>query len=296
MSEDGRKPLDLAANVLSSLASNDSIQIFLACGKGIDSSTKAMKELGITQKRYYTRLRKLIDAGLVWKKRGRYVQTMLGTVCLELVETLFEAVKERNQLKLADKLVESELFSQNEAKKLVSVSDKDLANLIRPVKIFTKHDELIEEIVNYIEDAKKSIYIASYYPDFRVIEALIEARKKKDLKMTFISGRGEQDKTELIGLILSPRLMKALTGFFMSNEEGKVNMRLTELPYCFCVIDGEFSVFELPNPVDKEFDVAFALHDKDISNRLIDHFNTLFEKGEELEVFQRLRKYVPRIS
>ena len=57
--------LDLSVEILSSLANIDSLKIFLACHEGIESSTRTIEEIGLTQKRYYTWLKRLIDAGLV---------------------------------------------------------------------------------------------------------------------------------------------------------------------------------------------------------------------------------------
>ncbi|MEM2936221.1 MAG: hypothetical protein QW231_03495, partial [Candidatus Bathyarchaeia archaeon] len=53
--------------VISALANQDAIKIFYAAGEGIRSSTEAIKKLGLTQKRYYTHLRNLTEAGLIQK-------------------------------------------------------------------------------------------------------------------------------------------------------------------------------------------------------------------------------------
>ena len=51
--------------MFSALSSVDALNIFYAAEDGIESSTQTIKELNLTQKRYYTNLKRLIDAGLV---------------------------------------------------------------------------------------------------------------------------------------------------------------------------------------------------------------------------------------
>ena len=66
--ENGGIPLNVLVELLSSLTSLDSLKIFMKAEKGISSSTRAIKELGLTQKRYYVWLKSLIDVDLVEKK------------------------------------------------------------------------------------------------------------------------------------------------------------------------------------------------------------------------------------
>ena len=51
--------------ILAALANEDAIKIFLTARRGIEKSTKTIQELGLTQKRYYSRLKELMEAGLV---------------------------------------------------------------------------------------------------------------------------------------------------------------------------------------------------------------------------------------
>jgi len=60
------------------LSNPDAIKILYCAGDGIEHSTYTIEELGLSQKRYYTRLKALIDSGLIKKKEGFYRQTALG--------------------------------------------------------------------------------------------------------------------------------------------------------------------------------------------------------------------------
>jgi len=50
--------------IFSAGSSIDALKIFYAAKDGIESSTQTIKKLGLTQKRYYTNLKRLIDVGL----------------------------------------------------------------------------------------------------------------------------------------------------------------------------------------------------------------------------------------
>ena len=66
--------------ILRSLSKPDAIELFALAGRGISSSKDAREELGLSQKVYYSRLRGLIDAGLVEGRNGSYKQTHLGRI------------------------------------------------------------------------------------------------------------------------------------------------------------------------------------------------------------------------
>lgn len=281
MNQNNDESIDVLSSLVSSLANSDSIKIFLASEKGIENSTKTIKQLGLSQKRYYTWLKRQADAGLIEKTGGVYKQTTLGKVCYELGKVLSNALNQRDKLRLVDRLTNSDLLSLKEAKELLAVSEKDLADLIRPVKMFTNYDELIEELVNLADGGKKSIVLASYYPNIRVVKAILEA-SKRGLQMRFIAGSGKKNEiVQTLRLFLSPRLMKGISDFLKSGAG--VNVRKISIPYCFCVIDEEYAVFEIPHPIEKTFTAAFLIHNEDMSRRLTGIFNSLYERGEEMD-------------
>ena len=93
--------------ILSSLANEDSLKIFYAADEGITSSTKTIKGLGLTQKRYYTRLNQLIKAGLIEKNENTYQHTMLGKICHKMGLTFIDALKNRDILDYLSDLPDS---------------------------------------------------------------------------------------------------------------------------------------------------------------------------------------------
>ena len=80
------------------LSKKDSFEIFCLAASGISASTQSWKEEGFSKKRYYTRLRGLMDLGLVEKDKGHYVHTVLGRIVYESqLRTLAMVVQKSNQ-------------------------------------------------------------------------------------------------------------------------------------------------------------------------------------------------------
>ena len=75
--------------------------IFLASG---DSSETIRAELKLTRKQYYSRISRLIKAGLVKRQNGRYFLTAFGKVIYDAQRLLGNAVKNYWKLKAIDSL------------------------------------------------------------------------------------------------------------------------------------------------------------------------------------------------
>jgi hypothetical protein len=75
--------------------------IFLASG---DSSETIRAELKLTRKQYYSRISRLIKAGLVKRQKGRYFLTAFGKVIYDSQKLIGTAVKNYWKLKAIDTL------------------------------------------------------------------------------------------------------------------------------------------------------------------------------------------------
>lgn len=70
-------------HMLRSLAHPDAAVIFSGCAHGLKASTDEGDRLGLSRKRYYSRLRALVDSGLVRKVERRYEHTPFGELLFE---------------------------------------------------------------------------------------------------------------------------------------------------------------------------------------------------------------------
>ncbi|MDH5795194.1 MAG: hypothetical protein OEZ24_03710 [Candidatus Bathyarchaeota archaeon] len=289
--------LDLSVEILSSLANSDSLRIFLACHEGIESSTRTIEEIGLTQKRYYTWLKRLIDAGLVEKRENAYVQTMLGKFCHRLGTALSNAVEKRDQLELADKLMKADTFSSKDKEEILhTISKSDLmgiaslSDIVHEVKMVADFDDLVSDIVGFIDNASESVYIAAHGAHAKVLNAAASA-VERGVKFSFL-GSGEKELSEdmqTLRMILTPALVKTMQKMIASKG---ISVRLTEkMPYSFYVIDEEYGVVELQYPAYDGFCVAFEFRNEMFCRELVSAFNSLYAKGTEYPVIEFVEKY-----
>ena len=75
--------------------------IFLASG---DSSETIRTELKLTRKQYYSRISRLIKAGLVKRQKGKYFVTAFGRIIFDCHRLLGTAIKNYWKLKAIDSL------------------------------------------------------------------------------------------------------------------------------------------------------------------------------------------------
>jgi hypothetical protein len=84
----------ITINILRVLSDNKTLILFstIALGKSYDYKT-LMKNIGITERQYYSKLRRITTVGLVKRESGKYVVTTLGNIVYEAVSIVDKAMK-----------------------------------------------------------------------------------------------------------------------------------------------------------------------------------------------------------
>jgi predicted transcriptional regulator len=92
--------------------------IFVASG---DSSDILINQLKLTRKQYYSRITRLVKAGLVKRHKGRYFLTSFGTVIYDAQRLLGNAVKNYWKLKALDSLggADNDTIPEDERNKII---------------------------------------------------------------------------------------------------------------------------------------------------------------------------------
>lgn len=281
--------------ILNALANEDAIKIFSAAKDGINTSTRTIRELGLTQKRYYTRLKELIEAGLIEKRDNIYQHTTLGALCHSLGETFNTILNQRDRLDLADRLNRTKNISLEETEQILQalsgkgiIGSLKVADLMQPVKMLDNYEALVAELVDRINKAEKSVCLASYYHDSRAVEAILRA-SERDVQLAFLSGgeRSVMERLQVLRMMLSPKIAKIYATFL----DGKIRMRQAEkLPYSFCVVDEKLVIIELTNPVTNDFYLGFSIKSETLGQRLAETFETMFRKGKENPILNLLKE------
>ena len=77
--EESPKIVSKLSEILSILSKSDALMIFLSARDGLTSELDTPQKIGLTKKQYYTRLKQLVECGLLNKNENKYVHTALGS-------------------------------------------------------------------------------------------------------------------------------------------------------------------------------------------------------------------------
>lgn len=290
--------------ILDALGNQDALSIFIYVEKGMTSSKLAIQELGLTQKRFYSRLKELIEVGLIEKNAGGYHYTTLGRVFSKIGYSLLDVLENKEQFELLEKLRETSSLTSSEVNKITSVVSKgtsDVSGIFNMIFLSEKQ-EIVEAIHSYglavdklveeITGSEKTIFLASRYIDSKVIDAQLKASNRGVKARVLMAKEHLQDKVNKLQLLLSPGLMLSILEFFNDPELDEF-MRDGNIPFSFCIVDGERCFFELPSFGNHDFTIAFFVVDKIIGEKFTNMFSVLWETAEKKEVprvFQMLKK------
>jgi predicted transcriptional regulator len=287
--EPSTETLEQCIDIFSTFANLDTIRIFLLAEKGISNSKKAIKELDLTPKRYYSRLKVLVDSGVLEKVNGVYVYTSIGEMLHSLGLSLINLVDNKQKIGLLMNLSKSDALSDEERQKINSViiGKNDMGVVLgsmiqripqEKIEKIIEYKTLVEMLAHAIASSKKSILLASRYFDVWVVDECLKAQERGNELRVLISKETMSKKMNKLRMMLSPKLIMKLLE--ISNEK-KVDdiLREIELSFSFCIIDGSECFFEFPS-VGGEFSIAFKFKDNETSKKFTQFFNSTWESRD----------------
>jgi predicted transcriptional regulator len=290
--------------ILDALGNQDALSIFIYVDKGMKSSKLAIEELRLTQKRFYSRLKELIQVGLIEKKEGGYVYTTLGRVFSKIGYSLLDVLENKEQFELLERLRDSSSLTSSEVNKITSVVSKGTSdvsgifNMIflsekqEKVEVLPSYERLVEKLVERVQKGESSILLASRYIDNKVIDSMIKVSKTGIPARVIMAKKHLEEKVNKLQLLLSPRLILSMMEFFSDPNLDEI-MRDGAVPFSFAIIDEEHCFFELPSFGNNDFTIAFYVVDNEIGEKFTRMFSTLWETADKKSIprfFQMLNK------
>jgi DNA-binding HxlR family transcriptional regulator len=272
--------------ILDALGNQDALSIFIYVDKGMTSSKHAIQELGLTQKRFYSRLKELIEVGLIEKTDGGYVYTTLGRVFSKIGYSLLDVLENKEQFELLERLRESSNLTSSEVNQITSVVSKgttDVSGIFNmiflsekqgKVEVLPSYERLVEKLVEGVQKGENSILLASRYIDNKVIDSMIKVSKKGVPARVLMAKEHLEDKVNKLQLLLSPGLILSMLEFFSDPNLDEI-MRDGAVPFSFAIIDEEHCFFELPSFGNNDFTITFYVVDNEIGEKFTRMFSTL---------------------
>ncbi len=275
-----------ARNIYSALSNGDSLRIFNLAADGIDASTSVLQKYQFTKKRYYGRLKELVDLGLIVKDDGEYRHTSLGKLVFESqVKDLEQILQRKNG---AAATVEMEITSDVSIRRemiprklLTDVEISADTKSSEPVRFFQDWNELSMDVATEIETMQKELYVASRYVDFRTADAALRAAKKGcKVRILHSPRNGLSTKSQLMGNLMGHP--KALAVFKELTTHPNIVLCETIIPYSFLVIDGQIVGLEIVDPEDPySFFFGLKIRSEGLATKMTSHFEALVRNAEK---------------
>jgi len=270
------------------LSKTDALRLFHHARKGIKNSTYAIEELDLTPKKYYARLRELVNIGLIRKNDSVYGQTALGRMIYDRLLPAFEkAVDAKDELEFLVGL--DGLDMENGVKKRILEelgipTFSDSTN----VRMIDNYESMVIDVIDLCDEAEKSLLMASNYMDVRVMEAVFRAMKRNVTNSFIVGKRSLSSKIRTLKMMLSLTFAKTVINFASNSLELKNVMRFAELPYSFCVVDGHRNIIEVADTIDDRFLAAFSVDDRCVGETATKFYEKLWEAGESYSSIEAL--------
>jgi hypothetical protein len=129
------------ADTLRALSDDKSLTLFNMVAFTLSRDTEAvLKKLGIRRKQYYLRMNRLINAGLVTRKSGKYFLTSFGKVVYQFHLLIGQAIENYWKLKAIDSLESKISFNDlypEERKKMIDalIESSSIKNILLEYKV-----------------------------------------------------------------------------------------------------------------------------------------------------------------
>jgi predicted transcriptional regulator len=114
-----KEKMQVVAQVFESLSDNVSLELFTTIAHESINSVILRNKIKITRKQYYSRLSKMMKAGLIKRSSGKLVLTAFGKIVNEVQTTVQNASKNQWKLRAIDSIELSDELPKEERKKLL---------------------------------------------------------------------------------------------------------------------------------------------------------------------------------
>lgn len=290
------KTLEICLKLFDIFSNMDTLKIFIYAKEGIKNSNYAIKELNLTPKRYYSRLRELVNIGVLEKRKGIYAYTSLGKILYKLGYLFLEIIKNKEKLMLLTDLPNINFLSSHEKERIMEIlfnENKD-ARLFLEIflenknksnfMIIHKYDTLVDLLKEKIKLAKNSILLASRYVNGEIIDACLDVIKRGTELKLILSNEIILNKLMKLKLLLSPNLLYKILSLMFSSINMSKYIKESHLSFSFCIIDNKHCFFEIPNLSNDTFFLAFYISDKQTARKFKELFNHLWKTSKEHEI------------
>lgn len=107
------------ANIFESLSDEQSVMLFTTIAIGGINSVELRRKVSLTRKQYYSRISRMVRAGLIKRRSGKLVVTSFGRIVFKSQKIVEVANKNQWKLKVLDSIEASDELPREERIKLL---------------------------------------------------------------------------------------------------------------------------------------------------------------------------------
>jgi predicted transcriptional regulator len=274
------------------LSNVDAIRIFLYAQKGITNSTHAIKDLNLTPKRFYSRLKELIDTGIIIKEEGKYSLTPKGFVLSKIGYTIFEVLNNKDRIELILNLAQSKSLTVEERVKVnnLLLENSEISKIIGPivngisygkVETISTYEVLVSRLNEEVMNSKKAVRIATTYFEPLTLDTAVKTIQSGVLMQCLMSKKTMSKKITKLRMLLSPKSILSMLELLKASGDINRVYREVEVPFSYAILDGERCFFEFPQIGDEDFSIAFYLIDRNVADKFQKYFDITWKENDK---------------
>jgi len=289
-SNENSKVLSQLTEVLSVLSKNDALTIFLMANEGIKSELDTPTKIGLTKKQYYTRLKQLVDLGLITKNNESYIQTAFGKVVYQKhIIGLTNNIKNSKYLQMVDVLKADPKFNDKDIMEFMSKVEPQVSSDFQefPTKasmVTWSMEDMITKVLEVMEFAEKEIILISRFTNDLIINTMIK-KANSGVSVKVLADvnlvRGFFEKAGTIksnDKNIKERIEVVANPYYPTH----LYRKYVEVPFCVLIVDNKHVGVEIVDGYSpNKFKMAVFATDNHLAKQLQNIFDTLWSKAKD---------------
>jgi hypothetical protein len=299
-----------STKLLSILSRQDNLNIFMTANSsnhGLEAKSSTLQKLGLSRRVYYTRLKQLINAGLIEKSGGVYRHTTLGDIIYRNhILTIMEHLKNSKQMKMVDTLKHTNQFSEDEIANFVDKitggnNGVETITSTSSVKVETvwTYQDMVSAIVERVELCNKEILLASRYLNEIIINSILRKANSTRINVKVLTDSTlvkqyfeAEDLTLKLKLENGKNATERINVVSNPWYPGRVNRRIAKIPFSIIILDGREVGIEIVNWNDPKdfYGVIFIKGDQTTSKVMHDLYYKMWVNASPSFDYDRLQR------
>jgi hypothetical protein len=252
-----------SAKLLSILSRQDNLNIFVSTNSnsgGLEAKSSTLQKLGLSRRVYYTRLKQLIDAGLIEKSDNVYIHTTLGNIIYKNhILSIMQHLKNTKQMKMVDTLKHTKEFSEEEIANFVTKisggnNHIDTSPSAIKVESLWTYQDMVSAIVDRIQFCNNEILLASRYRNEIIINSILRKANSSRINVkvltdsTLIKQYFEaEDSTLKLNLEKDKNATERMNVVSNPWYPGRVDRKIGKIPFSIIILDHKEVGLEIVN-------------------------------------------------